>query len=294
MTQRTKKYTVRFYKARYGADGKSGCLWNVLSELESQDDVAMVMPAGDTAYQLRGITLSLDRKSLSGYLVRFRLDKPAVGSKTTLEEEYLELDDGKEFIEKNHFVLFKETPSTEILGYQCCREGGVISVLARYLTFITGEKETISFDDILTKESLDVIFKKGLIKSVEFTVAKPILKNGYVDPEDGWTQDSFDILKESGGTKFTGKIAVQSRSLGLLQRAKDNIRKLLSSEHTKRLKVKVSGVEEPIDLFAERIYDRIEVGVESGGVINSISIYDGIRNVKDQKQHHFDANFKDE
>lgn len=100
MAQRTKKYTVRFYKARYGADGKAGCLWDLLSPLAAKDSLAKVMPAGDTAYQLRGITLSNDNNSLTGYLVRFRLDKPAVGSKVSLEEEYLELDDGKEFIEK--------------------------------------------------------------------------------------------------------------------------------------------------------------------------------------------------
>lgn len=291
MAQRTKKYTVRFYKARYGADGKDGCLWDLLSPLAAKDSVAKVMPAGDTAYQLRGITLSIDNNSLTGYLVRFRLDKPAVGSKVSLEEEYLELDDGKEFIEKNHFVLFKESAEIEILGYQCSREGGVISVMSRYLTFITGEQEAISFDDILTKESLNVIFRKGLIKSVEFTVAKPISKDPKVDPEDGWTQESFDMLKEAGGTKFTAKIAIESRSLGLLKKAKDNVRKLLRSEHTKRLKVKISGVDEPIDLFAERIHDKIEVNVEDGGIILPESIYQGIRNVKDQKQHHFDANF---
>lgn len=293
MAKRTKKYTVRFYKARYGADGNAGCLWDVFSVLAEKDVIAKVMPAGDTAYQLRGITLSLDNNSLTGYLVRFRLDKPAVGSKNSLEEEYLELDDGKEFIEKNHFILFKENAETEVLGYQCSREGGVISVMSRYLTFITGEKETISFDDILTKESLNIIFRKGLMRSVEFTVAKPKLKDPKIDPDDGWTQESFDMLKEAGGTKFTAKISVESRSTGLLQKAKNNVRKLLKSEYTKRLKVKVSGVDEPIDLFAERIHAKIEVNVEEGGVIFPESIYQEIRNVKDQKQHHFDANFNE-
>lgn len=294
MANRTKRYTVRFYKARYGADGKAGNLWDVITAFSDKDAVADVMQAGDTAYQIRGVNIAVDEKTLTGYLVRFRLDKPAVGSKVNLQEEYLELGEGKEFIEKNHFVLFRENADTEILGYQCCREGGVISVLSRYLTYITGEKETISFDDILTKESLDVIFRKGLIKSVEFTVAKPIMKDAQVDPEDGWTQDSFDMLNEVGGTKFTGKIAIESRSLGLLQKAKDNIRKLMGSDHTKKLKVKVSGVDEPIDLFAERIHDKIDVVVEDGGVIRPESIYDEIRNVKGQKQHHFDANFKEE
>ncbi len=91
------------------------------------------MQAGDTAYQIRGVTFGADTKSITGYLVRFRLDKPAVGSKSSLEEEYLELGEGKELIEKNHFVLFKEKEGVEIIGYQCSREGGVISVLSKYL-----------------------------------------------------------------------------------------------------------------------------------------------------------------
>ncbi len=151
----------------------------------------------------------------------------------------------------------------------------------------------VGFDDILTKESLDAIFKKGLIKSVEFSVAKPVGKEYQLNPEDAWTQDSFDMLQDVGGTKFTGTISIQSRQLGLLDKTRNYIRKLLDSEHTKRLKVKISGIEKPIDLFAERIYDKIDVAVGEGGEIYSTDIYQGIRSVKDQKQHHFDANFKE-
>ncbi|MDX8001037.1 hypothetical protein FE394_18030 [Xenorhabdus sp. Reich] len=292
MNLKNKRYTVRFYKSRCGVDEEVDTLWRILSELAQQNEPLQVMPAGDTAYQIRGLTVDIDMKSITGYLVRFRLDRPAVGSKSSLEEEYLELDEGKEFIEKNHFVLFKEREGVEVLGYQCSREGGVISVLSKYLTEFTEEKQTIRFDDILTKESLDVIFKKGLIKSVEFSVARPIGKEYQPDPEDAWTQDSFDMLTDVGGTKFTGKIAIASKQQGLLEKTKGYIRNLLNSEYTKKLKVKISGVKEPIDLFAERIYDKIDVPVREGGEIYSTDIYQGIKGVKDQKQHHFDANFK--
>lgn len=293
MTARTKKYTVRFYKARYGADGKAGNLFDLFTTLSKKRKPLNVMQAGDTAYQMRGITKSVDGKSFSAYLVRFRIDKPAVGSKLTLAEEYLELAKGKEFIEKNHFIIFKEQSDVEILGYQCSREGGVISALAHYLTFIIDLKETITFDDILTKESLDAVFKKGLIRNVEFSVAKPTNKEYKLKPEDTWTQESFEMLKEVGASTFTAKIGVKSRNGGLLKKAQTKIRQLMKSEYTKRLKVKVSGIDEPIDLFAERIHDRIEVPVSDGGVINSIDIYNEIRNVKDQKQQHLNANFQD-
>ncbi|MER2373349.1 DUF6731 family protein [Photorhabdus laumondii] len=294
MSLKTKRYTVRFYKSRCGIDKNANVLWELLTKLAKQNEPLQVMLAGDTAYQIRGVTFGADMKSITGYLVRFRLDKPAVGSKSSLEEEYLELDEGKEFIEKNHFVLFKENEDVEIIGYQCSREGGVISVLSKYLTDTTEGKEVIGFDDILTKESLDVIFKKGLIKSVEFSVAKPLRKEYQPDPEDAWTQESFDMLKDVGGTRFTGKIAIISKSQGLLQKVKDNIRSLLNSEHTKKLKVKISGMEDPIDLFAARIHGKIDVLVGEGGEISSTDIYQGIRSIKDQKQHHFDANFKEE
>ncbi len=288
---KSKRYTVRFYKARYGADGKAGTLYDLFGKHLRKKRPLKVMPAGDTAYQIRGLTKAIDGKSITGYLVRFRLDKPAVGSKLTLEEEYLELEKGKEFIEKNHFILFVEKPDVEILGCQCSREGGVISALAHYLIHLIDNATTITFDDILTKESLDVIFKKGLIKNVEFSVARPINKEYKVNPKDSWTQDAFDMLKDVGASNFTGKIAVRSRSTGLLKRAQEYIKQLMKSSYTKKLKVKVSGVDEPIDLFAERIHDKIDVPVSDGGVIMSVDIYNGIRGVKEQKQHHIEANF---
>lgn len=291
MALRMKKYTVRFYTPRYGADGTAGSVFSDLLAYSAK--VTPIMPAGDTAYQIRGLISSLDGNSLSGYLVRFRLDKPAVGSKFNLNEEYLELDDDKEFIEKNHFILFKEK-SSELIGFQCCREGAVISVLGRYLTFLNGESETISFDDILTKESLDVIFNKGLIKSVEFSVMRPLAKAYQPNPNDTWTQESFEILSGVGGNKFTAKIAVTAKDKGLLHKTKTKIKHLIKSEYTKKLKVKVSGESEPIDLLAERIAGKIDVPVQLGGIIKAEDIYNAIRDVKDQKQHHIDANYSDE
>ncbi len=293
MALRMKKYTVRFYTPRYGADGTAGSVFDDLLQYCLEKKITPVMPAGDTAYQIRGLISSMDGNSLSGYLVRFRLDKPAVGSKFNLDEEYLELDGNKEFIEKNHFILFKEK-SSELIGFQCCREGAVISVIGRYLTFLNNESETISFDDILTKESLDVIFSKGLIKSVEFSVTRPLGKKYQPNPNDTWTQESFDILNGVGGNKFTAKIAVTAKEKGLLNKTKEKIRHLIKSECTKKLKVKVSGESEPIDLLAERIAGKIEVPVQLGGIIKAEDIYSAIRDVKDQKQHHIDANYSND
>lgn len=292
-----KKYTVRFYTPRYGADGAAGSIFSDLLTYCKKEDgseiIAPIMPAGDTAYQIRGLINSLDGVSISGYLVRFRLDKPAVGSKSSLDEEYLELDGDKEFIEKNHFVLFKEK-SSELMCFQCCREGAVISVLGRYLTFLNNESETISFDDILTRESLDIIFNKGLIKSVEFSIMRPLGKKYKPNPNDTWTQESFEILNGVGGNKFTAKIAITAKELGLLDKTKNKIKNLIKSEYTKKLKVKVSGEAEPIDLLAERISGKINVPVQPGGIIKAEDIYHAIRDVKDQKQHHIDANYSDE
>ncbi|HEJ9506586.1 TPA: hypothetical protein SMN05_000272 [Proteus mirabilis] len=292
-----KKYTVRFYTPRYGADGAAGSIFSDLLTYCNKEDgseiIAPIMPAGDTAYQIRGLINSLDGVSISGYLVRFRLDKPAVGSKSSLDEEYLELDGDKEFIEKNHFVLFKEK-SSELMCFQCCREGAVISVLGRYLTFLNNESETISFDDILTRESLDIIFNKGLIKSVEFSIMRPLGKKYKPNPNDTWTQESFEILNGVGGNKFTAKIAITAKELGLLDKTKNKIKNLIKSEYTKKLKVKVSGEAEPIDLLAERISGKINVPVQPGGIIKAEDIYHAIRDVKDQKQHHIDANYSDE
>ncbi|WP_340619407.1 hypothetical protein [Xenorhabdus siamensis] len=67
MSQKSKTYTVRFYKSR--CDGSSDILWQVLSELVERGEPLQVMPAGDTAYQIRGLKIGVDMKSITGYLV---------------------------------------------------------------------------------------------------------------------------------------------------------------------------------------------------------------------------------
>ncbi|MBK5072219.1 hypothetical protein I2492_04210 [Budviciaceae bacterium CWB-B4] len=289
--KKSKTFTVRFYKVRFGADGKQGNLGEVLVKEVKARKQLPIMKAGDSAYQVRGLNFA-DDQSISGYLVRFRNDKPSVGSQTNLTEEVLELEDGKEFIEKNHFILFQENEESELLTHQSCMEGAHVRTLFKYFTFLINEKETISYDEILTKESLDVIFNKGMIKSVEFSIAKPKKAAYQPDPEDGWTQEAFEMMEETGATVITSKVAIRAKNKGLKGKIIGSIKKLIGSDQTTKLKVKMSDESEPIDLLTERVYGKIEVQLTAESTIDSIKVYDEIRGLKDKKQKYLDIYFK--
>lgn len=261
---KTKSYKVGFFQARFGADGKGGSVIDLLLKSANEKGMSKAIACGDHLLQIRGIAPKDNGNQLRGYLVRFREDTPLVTRQDSPEEVPLALNPGDELVERNHFIIYREGPDLEVIAYQNVWEGTPAGGAARYLTLLNDKQETVSFDDILTKDAYEALATGGLLKSVEFRVAKPRRKSYVPDPEDTWTQEGIEFMKGTGATTFQVKIATRQHDKGLMIDVKKRIKLLLNSVLTRKLVVKLSDIEEPVDLFAQRISDRITVELVQG------------------------------
>lgn len=287
---KSKVYKVGYYQARFGADGKSGSLAEMLHKVALDKGMPQSIACGDHLVQIRGLVSVNDGKEIRGHVVRFRDDSPLVTRQDSPEETPLELKPGDELVERNHFVLYRERAGLEILVYQAAWEGTLPSVLARYLSVLNAQQATITFDEILTKDAYEALANGGLIKSVEFRVARPQRKSYVPDPEDQWTQEGISFMKGTGATSFQVKISTRRPDKGLMIDVSKRIKFLLDSVLTKKLVVKMSNMEEPIDLFAQRVSDRISIQLVKGQA-DPLQVYVALANSKMNTQPRLDEIF---
>lgn len=289
MKNNVKRLKVRFYRAGIGPDAVSGSLIKNLLDARDIDGMAKPIELGEKSLQVRGITPSKDGKSIRAYVVRFRDDAPLSGARDNPKEHPIHLEVGHEIIERNHFVLFQERPGLEIVAFQPSLEGAHISNLAHYLTLLFGAGEAVHMDDVLTVDAYKALSGGGLIKSIEFRIAKPRSKKFAPDPNDEWTQDSIDFMKATGATTFSAKITTKEKSRGLLNTL-NRLKMLMTSPQTKALRVRMSDSSHPIDLLADRVFQDITVEQEKGQVQSS-TIWNAIENAKLRAQHQLDEYF---
>lgn len=259
------KYLIRFYEATLFENGKDIKLSRLLKALIKQNRPlptrALIENKSD--YQVRNLTSHDNGKEIRGYFVRFRQDIPLSGTRTTLIEKPIALEDGHDILEKNYFTLFIGD-NYEVIAFQQTLEGGSISGLARYFSAIAGENRFAFFNDILTSESLDELLSGTLIKHVDFRIAKPRSARYAPDPEDTWTQHGMAFMAETGATSFQAKLSIKSPTRGMFSAIKNPIKQLLASQQTRKLKVKLSDHADPIDLFADRVKARIDIDLKKG------------------------------
>ncbi|WVM93489.1 hypothetical protein ULG90_06080 [Halopseudomonas pachastrellae] len=135
----TKHYTVRYYRVQAHRDGKELDLLQFFDDIVKKQvatpAISLVEQSSD--YQLRGV--SVTDGMYSGHFVRFRDDLPIAGSRDHEEEKPVELAEGEEVIDKNHFAFYKKG-SAYVLAYQSTMEGGSSQALGRYLAAIIGKQ----------------------------------------------------------------------------------------------------------------------------------------------------------
>lgn len=260
---KTKTYTIRYYLPRVGADGKQGTIAELLQQINiAPEKVGRVRESGNMIHQVR--VHKINRSGVySAYFVRFRDELPLVGQRHLAAEHPPSLEPNEELIEKNHFCLFVEASGIEVISYQMSMEGSDVAALARYFTHLTGDSCTVSFDEVVNPDALQQI-QNGVIKYVEYEIAKPRSKSFAPNPEDTWTPESINFMNSTGATRFKGKLLTNSKTKGLVSQVKEQIQHLLQSSQTKKLRVKISEVDHPIDLFADRIFDKITVDIKNG------------------------------
>lgn len=264
----TKNFTVRYYRVDAKMQGNDYDLISFFKGVESKSISARPVPLIDhgSDYQLRAVSHSNDG-IVSGCFVRFREDRPIAGSRNHDIEKPVDLADDEEVLDKNHFLFFKKG-AAYVLAYQSTMEGGSAQALGRYIAAIIANNIYVTVSDFVSGETLDSLIRGKRVQYVQFKVAKPTAKKYMPDPEDTWSQQAIEFMDNTGATRFEAKIVTYSQKRGLLNDVIPSIKHLMSSKQTKKLKVKVSDISEPIDLFADRIKDKISVELKSGIVVS--------------------------
>lgn len=248
---------------RFGSDGKAGTLSALMEKVNgTAEKIGIIRESGDLVNQVR-IHKVLSKNTYFAYFVRFRNEIPLVSQRESSSERPPKLGPDEEVIEKNHFCLFSETLGREIVAYQTSFEGSDISALSNYFTELAGNESTITLDEIIDPDAYKLL-ANGVIKSVEFQVAKPRSKSFAPDPNDTWTKEGIQFMNATGATRFNVKLATRSRTSGLRSSIKNNINLLMGSSLTKKLQVKIDEVDHPIDLFADRVFDKITIELNEG------------------------------
>lgn len=285
---KNKTYRIGFYEAGVGADGRMGNLCDRLLAASNEDGMTRPLQMGDNHLQVRGIESLAGNAGVKAYVARFRDETPLTGSPDSPVETLMQLQEGNGLIERNHFVLYREREGLELIAYQAALEGTHVSGLARYLTLLFGANDAVCFTDILNAEAYIALTTGGLIKAVDFRVAKPRSKRFAPDPEDTWTREGIQFMNSTGATSYEVVISTRQRDRGLFTNVRQRVESLIRSPLTKKLKVKMSEIEEPINLLADRITEKITV-IPVEGNITSAAVLDGIRGAKMRVQPQLDV-----
>lgn len=273
-----KTYTIRYYEPKVGADAKGMTVASILDKIyDLPNHVGLLRSAGQNKLFVKINSINKEKTEYQCFFVRYRDELPIVmNTKSQVEKPpHLEIDE--ELVEKNHFSLFLTEAGAEFIAYQVSMEGANPSSLATYLSFANDFQEAVSFSEVVKTDSYArILAGDSLVKSVEFEVAKPRSRSFVPDPNDTWTKESIEFMSKTGGTRFRGKVMTRTQNKGLVVAVKDSIKLLMESNMTKKLKVKLSDVAEPIDLFTDRIFDKISVPIVKGWP-NSDQVFKEIR-----------------
>ncbi|MGD9663473.1 MAG: hypothetical protein AB7U63_19700 [Porticoccaceae bacterium] len=288
MAAKIKEFTIRFYSVLAKKVGEDDFV-DVSSLLKNYEENNSFFETLDLyengeGYRIKDVE-KLDGSEgvlYRGSFIRYRLDVPTAGERHSDFEKQIELDANHEIIEKVHWILCVHN-NQEYLVFQSSMHGGSVYAFIKYLNF-SDPATNYRQSDVFTQGTVDNLLHGKVVKSVEFRVGAPRSKKGQPDPEDTWTAQAMDFLKD-GATIFEGKVSTRSPNYGLADVAK-TVKAMLRSPTTRAIKVKVSDIDEPIDLFGDRIKGTIRVTVV-GGVISSASVLAEMQRAYLKHRHQF-------
>lgn len=278
----TKKFGVRFYKGTRGDPAQGKKLSELIHEIATLAEPPRIGDGGQD-YELRELVSLNGGQVIKGAFAVLRDDAPHIRKADGMEAPIvLEAEEG--LIEKNYFLYHR---ASEVLTYQVNGRASHVSRFEKYLSACTGDADTVSFSDILTVDAFQRL-QQGVIKAFEFRIAKP--KNvALVDPED-WESPAFGLMDGADASIISVSVRTRSKQHGLSAKLKDAAHRLLQSEATRKVEVKLDGVEYPVDLMAECLRGSIEV--EMNGLYPSPdAVFQQLQLVKDQLQPALDAYF---
>lgn len=282
----SRKFKVGFFVGSVGAGGRDGRVSQVLLDL-SQLPQCPVITSGDVLYQIRELVPFNNGASFRGVFAKIRTsDIPHIGS-TDGEEREIDLEDDEGVLEKNHFLYYRQQ---ELLVYQSNGNGSTVEAFGRYFSDIVNH--TTVFNAILKADAMRRMMRADLEpRTIELSVARPTNPDLY--PNDDWSSELFGLMAGVDGFKAHIKISAEGtgRARGrLMERAKRAAAALVNSGNANIARIKMAGVEQPIDLIADRVIAQVSVEMNGRYPVPD-EMFRALGEAKDQSVADLDAFF---
>jgi hypothetical protein len=253
-----KHYTVHFYQIdAFGVADPDVVIRSLFSgEIQrvSQSNLPTVAKsAAGYDFELRELVEHLG--VITGCLALLRSDAPHLRDHQGTERP-VQTNPGDLFLEKNYFIYYAQT---RVLAWQFNLAANHINNLGLMLTALTGNATTVVCTSII--DTAFAYDPNSEIEYVDFRVRAPRNQRERAAVQnlrpDDWGTNPFETMAQTNAS--TMQVVLRTRRQSLDGRVRRMINALLGSEQTRRLRVKVSDAEEPIDLLAKRIKRRIAV-----------------------------------
>lgn len=254
-------------------------LWNLLTNADlyagGVSRVEAVSPTTGKSFELR--EMAVVGNVVKGCLALLREDVPTLRRQDG-NEAPLPIANGDRLIEKNYFLYFR---GARLLLWQFNLAANHIANMAFMLTTLGGMARAVSYSHVV--KSIFALEQGQVIEYVDLKIAEPRKKGHRLEVEDldptDWSFNPFKVLADTGSRQL--EIMMQNRTEeGLTGTVRNLVRDLTGLSVTRRLKVKVDGAPEPIDMLAERF--TYKIAMQCLGVnATAVEIFQGLQQAKD-------------
>lgn len=234
-----------------------------------------------SGYQCELRDLTIHKEVVLGCVGLLRPDAPSIREVRGTERQ-VTANPGEHFLEKNYFIYYK---ASRVIAWQFNLAANHINNLAALLTALSGQTHAISCHALI-----DDAFAFGPnveIQLVDFRVRMPktVIQQQDVsrlNPER-WGLNPFKTMADTNA-KSLAIVLSTGREKSNLGGIEGMVRGLLDSSQTRRLRVKMSDAEEPIDLLARRVRRKFYVQMD-GRYANAKSAWQGLQDAKDDAKY---------
>lgn len=280
MSDKKRNYKVDFYAVTKDNQQKHTVLLDILENLEDDYTDQQSLGEEQEKFQIRSIAQigKGKHRSFKAVFGRCRFESLTQGAPDGKEAD-VELLPGHGLVEKNYFVYF---PETNLIIYQRNSAGSHYAKLQNYIQLLSGEK-AISLEPILTRDSYEsILTNQNAARRVEFSISKPKDPSLYGDK---WSRKAINLVEEAGGISARFIIGVgRQKTTTLLPQAVVDVVNFSRLGLAKTAKIKLQGVDEPIDLIADRVIEKITVKLDSKSHIDPVDMYTELYNSKDRRE----------
>lgn len=282
----SRKFRVGFFVGHVGAGGRDGQVSQTLLTL-SQQARCQAITSGDILYQIRELVSFNDGTSFRGVFAKIRTtDIPHIGG-TDGEEREIDLEDDEGVLEKNHFLYFQQH---ELLVFQSNGNGSTVEAFGRYFSDIVNH--TTVFNAVLKADAMRRMMRADLEpRIIELSVARPTNPDLY--PNNDWSSELFGLMAGINGFKAHIKISAEGTGQArgkLTELVKRAAAAMVNNGNASIARIKMAGIEQPIDLIADRVIAQVSVEMNGRYPVPD-QMFQALGKAKDQSAGDLDAFF---